>query len=72
MMELKLRDCPFCGGKAEIKAVRGRDGTQFVMAKCTSCGAQGHTCLDKQGGYELADNPAARMAAMYWNARVDE
>lgn len=73
-MELKLRACPFCGGQAEIKAVQGRSGTRFLMAKCMSCGAQGHTCLDRQGGYEVAElgeNPAARLAATFWNARVD-
>ena len=35
-MSKKLKNCPFCGGKAEIKA--NQDGNIFQVL-CTSCGA---------------------------------
>lgn len=68
MTELKLRDRPACGGKAELKTIPvcgGQKKSRYVMVRC------GRPYLDKQGEYELVDTPAAWFAVTDWNVRVD-
>lgn len=39
-MDYKLNDCPFCGGKAEIKYVpNGWSYENMAYVKCAKCGA---------------------------------
>ena len=57
MAELKLRNCPFCGGSASYAYfVRSRNSTQqFVV--CNDCGAESKLCDSREE------------AAEAWNAR---
>ena len=36
---IKLKPCPFCGGKAQLCEYYGRESTHFV-ARCINCEAQ--------------------------------
>ncbi len=36
---VKLRPCPFCGGKAELHSAF--DGDEYAVVKCTKCDAKG-------------------------------
>lgn len=58
MSEIKLLPCPFCGGKAEHRAIGGSLDTYYVVA-CSKCGIR--TPL----------NPVAQSATDFWNRRTD-
>lgn len=71
MNEIKLKPCPFCGGKAELYSVK-RDkkkilGIYHMIAtiKCKSCTAQ-----INQAGQD--GDKAFKNAADLWNSREGE
>ena len=52
-MDYKLNDCPFCGGKAEIKYVpNGWSYENMAYVKCAKCGASSKhldsTCREEE------------------------
>ena len=61
-MDYKLNDCPFCGGKAEIKYVpNGWSYENMAYVKCAKCGASSKhldiTCREeKTAGYHKKDD----------------
>ena len=57
MSEIKLKNCPFCGGEAEMGF---RDASAFVM--CTKCLARSRTVVAC----------AREVAADEWNQRTDQ
>ena len=58
MSEIKLKPCPFCGGKAEMGI---RDASAFVM--CAKCLARSRMVV------ACADYTAREVAADEWNQR---
>ena len=56
MPDLKLRECPFCGGKAEL--FHSYDGYHCVQCTCCACGTI----------HMRTESGAARM----WNRRAGE
>lgn len=48
MVSENLKDCPFCGGKAEIQSVIDtEDGCEGVIATCLNCGCCTQLCDSK-------------------------
>jgi len=68
-MEIKLSNCPFCGSKAEFKAVQGefRPG---VAVKCASlqCQASTKAAFTRKG--KAGEVSAETGAAELWNKRT--
>jgi hypothetical protein len=57
MSEAKLRDCPFCGGEAEIE--RMGTGRASMVIGCTDCGCRletGETWIDKNSQWNIRRN----------------
>lgn len=64
MNEIKLKPCPFCGGKVKVKIVKNNFYNEEVyFIKCQKCGAvisfDNHTC-----------NVAPEKAIDYFNRRI--
>ena len=64
MSEIKLKPCPFCGGKAVLK----RDRVGLYCAKCTNCGCMTTFQFDFGEGEEVSKKKAADI----WNRRAGE
>lgn len=57
--EIKLMECPFCGGSARIRdVVCKKDGRQIYEAVCKKCRSKTRTFYSPD------------KAAMVWNGRV--
>ena len=56
-VNIKLKRCPICGGKAEVEHVYGDDGADLIRMHCEDCG----TMSGLYSGYEEA--------ACAWNKR---
>ena len=56
MSEIKLKPCPFCGGKADLYL----DGRGLYVVQCDYCGNRTICCQTKEG------------AVGAWNRRKDE
>ena len=64
MKEIKLRECPCCGGEAEIKETRYIDATpSSVKVLCKKCALQTKSFI------ESLDYCAKEEAAKVWNRR---
>lgn len=60
----KLRECPFCGGKAEYRSTCA--GAGYAYVKCTACNARtGYIALSFD--YSTKD-----VAIEAWNRRVND
>lgn len=64
MSEIKLKPCPFCGGKAKFTAI-GTHKTA-ISVDCTTCCASSRIILIS------AEYCANERAAKDWNQRVDD
>ena len=69
MTDLKLRECPFCGGNAEeaflkrkklLASMRFPYSTHYVYIRCKTCGATGKLCWTVENAIES------------WNRRAGE
>ena len=73
-MENKLRECPFCGGKAEI-VFSGKQWSdewkEYIIAKCSRCGgaAKGFYYRGEPIEYPLEETVGGEYAADAWNTR---
>ena len=64
-MDYKLKNCPFCGGKAEIKYVQsGWSYENTAYVKCNNCKATGGVIEDHNCGNHFKE------AIDKWNHRV--
>jgi hypothetical protein len=64
MKEIKLKECPCCGGESKLRNINGVSGRPIsVYACCTKCGLE--TKLFK----ESVDYCAKEEAAKVWNRR---
>lgn len=53
-----VKSCPFCGGKAHMRAQHWDDGSHVWWVECTVCGAEGMRCDDAQHAIDA------------WNMRI--
>lgn len=63
MSEIKLKSCPFCGGKAIFK----RDRTGEYCVKCMDCKCMTTFQFDFGEGEEVSKKKAANI----WNRRAE-
>lgn len=64
MEEIKLKECPCCGGESKFRAIDGVSGRPIsVCARCTKCG------LETKAFKVSADYCAKEEAAKVWNRR---
>ena len=61
MKEIKLKDCPCCGGEAEVKDIKYKSMPAITWVECKKCGLQTKTF--KQSIYYCAKEEAAEA----WN-----
>ena len=66
MKEIKLKECPCCGGEAEIKDIKYKTMPAIAWVECKKCGLQTKTF--KQSIYYCAKEAAAEA----WNERHKE
>lgn len=64
MNKFYIRPCPFCGGKANIKA-NYSSGYYYVRVQCVVCDAQGRSYRAEK--YSIKD---AELAVTAWNLRA--
>lgn len=65
----ELKNCPFCGGKAEVRMT----GDFVAYASCTICGARARSAILKRKFYPpdyKHIEEVATEAAADWNRRV--
>lgn len=66
MKEIKLKECPCCGGEAEVKDIKYKSMPAITWVECKKCGLQTKTF--KQSIYYCAKEAAAEA----WNERHKE
>ena len=67
MKEIKLRECPCCGGESKFRSIEGASGRPIsVCVCCTKCG------LETKFFKVSADYCAKEEAAKVWNKRHTE
>lgn len=74
-MDVELKPCPFCGGKAELRVTYNSVLGDAVHVACESCGVKVGkwrcgTAYDKN--YEAKVRAAEKLAADAWNRRADD
>lgn len=66
----RLKDCPFCGGRAlfeGFKVMEEMDGdTSKAFVECQRCGARGPAKITR---FDVAGSVKIEAASMLWNAR---
>ena len=73
-----LKDCPFCGGEANLRPVNDVGGTRSVHIQCRCCGvsspvvAATHYMSFKGQPRTLTVQDAIDEAAIIWNTRAGE
>lgn len=68
MEQLKLKPCPFCGGRARVIGKR-RGGSTCYCISCSSCGAKSRVAFVQP--WHDSKFVAQCQAAKLWNARAD-
>lgn len=68
MEQLKLKPCPFCGGRARVIGKR-RSGSACYCISCSSCGAKSRAAFVQP--WHDSKFVAQCQAAKLWNARAD-
>lgn len=68
MEQLKLKPCPFCGGRARVIRKR-RNGSTCYCISCSSCGANSRVAFVQP--WHDSKFVAQCQAAKLWNARAD-
>lgn len=71
MSEIKLKPCPFCGGKAEIFRWQAHINDEYHSdLVCTNCGAGFHNVSSKEGAFKAWNRRYANITPVhaYWKA----
>lgn len=72
MEEIKLKPCPFCGGRAEmmmaITPVSIHANSPAVLVQCTGCYAEMHKIINPYTDYTSLERKAKELAEK-WNKR---
>jgi Lar family restriction alleviation protein len=75
-MEIKLLDCPFCGGQAELALYTHNKISNGVAVQCTRCGGSTTRIIYRHNDIEfpavvkrMQDHQAE--AAKLWNKRFE-
>ena len=72
MSQIRLKSCPFCGGKAELKNKRECYGhgenIEEHFVSCIICGASGARISE----YRFSPKVAISKAIKFWNTRHQE
>ena len=67
-----LRECPFCGGSAEVResevTVYNTYIKSFIFCRCTVCGARGKTTCTNFHDYD----ECIKISSDAWNSRRDD
>lgn len=66
MEKIKLKECPCCGGEAEVKDIKYKSMPAITWVECKKCGLQTKTF--KQSIYYCAKEEAAKV----WNLRAQQ
>ena len=67
MEQLKLKPCPFCGGRARVIGTR-RNGSTCYCISCSSCGTKSRAAFVQP--WHDSKFVAQCQAAKLWNARA--
>lgn len=73
MNETELKPCPFCGGKASVKAINKKDVGFTIWCECDKCGAKaGWSCpnIEKEDDFSEIIRDSKGNAIKKWNSRV--
>lgn len=73
-MSEELKPCPFCGGKAKVKATK-KDCTGFTIWCACECGARtGGFCSDTNKEDDTMENieKCKKRAIKAWNRRAND
>ena len=69
----ELEPCPFCGGKARIKAINKKDVSLTIWCECEKCTAKAggnSPIIEKEDNFLEAIRNAQELAIKRWNNRV--
>lgn len=72
-MEIKLKECPFCGQAAALRTHTTRAGSIIVFTKCTNCEASTKAFWYESvlpDGSKSIEEKSMEKAAAAWNNRV--
>lgn len=81
MPEIKLKPCPFCGGKAEIddysETTPFSEEITYFFVRCSKCGCRAFTSdtmcnLYYEKDYKEIVNKIKQELAKKWNRRTDK
>jgi Lar family restriction alleviation protein len=71
MREIELKNCPFCGGKADFNIKSHNQVADSVSAHCTECKAETGSFLVTSLGICIHDDTLQKVADL-WNIRYDK
>ena len=69
-----LKKCPFCGGEAQARTSRDKNGGMGFAVICMACGASGpnyYTRNNYWGDGSMWDDDELKNAVDAWNRRAD-
>lgn len=76
MSEVKLKPCPFCGGRAYLEARHrafiNAQTTRVAYVRCTKCNARTERIPLEKYGKTSRSTEAESEAVKAWNARYSE
>lgn len=69
---MELKECPFCGGKAEIMFSGSYTNGGYIVAQCTECGVRTKGVYYRGPVIEipLEDTVGGEKVAKRWNERT--
>lgn len=67
--EVDLKACPFCGRGGKVVTGKKSTGLHFARIACVWCGAM---TASSSAFNEAGLKSAVKIAARYWNKRVDD
>lgn len=71
MDEIKLKQCPFCGGEAEVKKNKTHIDGYYCFVRCVMCHSSGKAFYVKHSMKEEKQNEQENKAVNAWNQRSE-